>query len=655
MNFSKRFSGILCLLFCTFQTISAQKDIPDLKWGEFKLEDLQLKQWATDTAAPAAVLGETGTLNMEIVRDYYGYSIRVYRRIKIFKKEGFPRANISLPYYAKDNYQYLNNIRAQTIAPNGMKYPVDKKAIVIEKTDKNVSVAKFTFPNVTEGCIIEYEYEKYSMGGLSELEDWYFQDQIPTRFSILHLEMWSSYEYSYLFQGENNLKSTTPQYDKTNGRTNVSFYVNDLPGLKEEGFVTSLYNHLTRIRFQLVKYWNPRGILTEVTTTWDKTAEKLVAEDNIGKKYLKKGNYNKVLEASKDVISPTDSVKGKIQKLYDWVNKNFTVDNDDFMWSDNTPNNVLTKRKGRESNLNFLLIALLKEAGIEANPVLVSTRGHGFPITTLPLMDQFNHALILVELENNQKMLLDAGNPNLPMGIPSEKALNGQGWLLKKKGQMWLEIKPNISSQTLFAKFDITEDGNFKGTLNTSYRSFSGVEQRDIYKGDETGKNKAAYLAKKNPDWQIQDLTCSNLDNPSEPLKETITLQVANVAQINEGMMYVKPTLKSGWESNPFKMEERTYPVEFPYPTNDQYILNLTIPEGYKIEELPKSASLILPPMDAIFSYQVSSDEKTVKLVMKIQINKTTFPAENYKYLKSFFGSISAKLEEMIVLKKITK
>jgi hypothetical protein len=652
MCFSNRIKLVLSLLSFTFFTLNAQ-NIPQLKFGEFKLEDLQLKQWTSDTAAPAAVLGETGTMNAEIVRQYYGYSFKVHRRIKIFKKEAFDRANIALRYFSKNESQFINGIKAHTIAPNGMKYPVEKKAITYEKIDKDVSAVKFTFPNVTEGCIIEYEYDKTSQG--MDLDDWYFQDAIPTRFSVLHLNMWSRYEFSYLFQGKNNLKSTEPKYDKTEGRTSISFYVNDLPGLKSESYVTSIYNHLTRIRFQLVKYYNLDGALNEITTTWDKTAEKLHEEDNLCKKYTKKSNYKKVLEASKAVYCETDSTKGKIQKLYDWVNKTIEVDDEDYMWSNKMPDAIFEKRKGGESNMNFLLIALLKEAGIEANPVLVSTREKGLPITTLPLVDQFNHALILVELENDKKILLDAGNPNLPMGLPSEKALNGQGWLLKKKGQMWLDIKANISSQILFAKFDITNEGNFKGTINTSYKSFIGVEHRDIYKGDATGKNRVAYFKAKNADWQIQDLVCTNLEKANEPLKETITLEVLNAAQINEGIMYVKPTLKSGWEVNPFKSENRTYPVEFPYPTNDQYVLNLTIPEGYKVEELPKSMTLSLPPEDARFSYQVSHDDKTIKLSMKIQINKILYPSEEYTYLRNFFNQVSAKLEEMIVLKKITK
>ena len=130
-------------------------------------------------------------------------------------------------------------------------------------------------------------------------------------------------------------------------------------------------------------------------------------------------------------------------------------------------------------------------------------------------------------------------------------------------------------------------------------------------------------------------------------------MTISNATQVTDGLIYVKPTLKSGWEINPFKQEERTFPVEFPYPTNDQYTLVLKIPEGYIVEELPKAMELNLTQNDAHFAYQIGQDGKTIKLVMQIQINRTVFPADQYKFLKNFFGSISTKLEDMIVLKKV--
>ena len=653
MNVTKRLMALLCLVFSFLHILSAQ-NAPKITWGEFKVEELQMKNWAFDTSAPAAVLGEMGTINMAEIDGYYGFYLNIHRRIKIFKKEAFHYANQTIQVRTKDNRQFVKEIQAQTIAPNGMKYLVDKKSIVYEKLNKNVTIIKFTFPNVTEGCILEYKYERQNKGGLFELQDWYFQEAIPIRFSVLNLELMSNYEYVYFFQGDKNLKSTKPIYDKDNNRTSTSFYVENLPALKNEGFVTSIKNYLTYMRFQLAKVYRG-GIIEEVMPSWDKTLNDLLSEDQIGKKYLKKSNYNKASEAAKLAYSPNDSTRAIIQKLYDWVNKNIEWNKDYNIWGIDSPDDTWEKRKGDRGDINFLLLALLRDAGIEANPVLLSTREHGMHYINYPILDQFDHALVYVELPNNQTMLLDAGEPNLPMGLPSEQALNSQGWLMKKKGQRWLDIKPPVSSQTVLAIFNMTEEGNFKGSISSSYKGYIGAQQRDIYKGDTTGKNKTIYLKTKNPDWQIQNLRCSNLDKANEALKEAVTLQIANVAQLNEDLMYVKPTLKSGWESNPFKMENRTYPVEMPYPNSYQYVLTLTIPEGYKVEELPKNLNLSLPPDDARFVYQISSDEKTIRLTMRIQINRTEYAAESYKFLKTFFAQISTKLEDMIVLKKIAK
>ena len=649
---TKRFLVIPFLLFSTFISLSAQDPVPQMKWGEYAVEDLKLTEWQIDTSADAVVLGDIGTISMEEVNNFYGYRFTQLRRIKILKKAGFDYANVRIPYYSKDGSQSVANIRARTISSDGYKYQVEEKSIVYEKLNDKVTVAKFTFPKVTEGCILEYEYDLLSIQNL-ELHEWYFQEKIPTRFSVLNLDIWSRYEYTYLFQGAEKLKSTKPLYKDE--RTHVTFYVINQTALKEEAFVTSLENHLTRIRFQLSKFWTTTGLQKDVLSTWEKTADELLSKDNLGRKFLKKSNYNKVLEAAQGVYDPTDSTKEKVQKLYDWVNHNIANEGNRSIWSDKDPNDVWKNRKGNASDINFLLLALLKEAGVNANPLLVSTRKNGAPYMEFPIIDQFDHALILVELENKQKMFVDAGNSDLTMGLTSEQALNGQGWLLRKKDPIWIEIKPPISNQVLSAKFDITEEGNLQGSINTIFRGHIAAAQRDAYQGDTTGKAKIAFLKKKNPDWQIESVSSDNMGKANEPLRETINCTIVNAGQVNGGLIYVKPTLKSGWEVNPFKMENRTYPVEFPYPTTDQYILSLNIPEGYKVEELPKAMNLGLPPEDARFTYAISSDEKTIKMVVKIQINETVFAAKDYTFLKNFFNQVAAKLDEMIVLKKVGK
>ena len=241
---TKRFFVIPFVLFSTFISLFAQDAIPQMKWGEYAVEDLKLTEWQIDTSADAVVLGDIGTISMEEVNNFYGYRFTQLRRIKILKKAGFDYANVRIPYYSKDGSQSVANIRARTISSDGYKYQVEEKSIVYEKLNDKVTVAKFTFPKVTEGCILEYEYDLLSIQNL-ELHEWYFQEKIPTRFSVLNLDIWSRYEYTYLFQGAEKLKSTKPLYKDE--RTHVTFYVINQTALKEEAFVTSLENHLTRV------------------------------------------------------------------------------------------------------------------------------------------------------------------------------------------------------------------------------------------------------------------------------------------------------------------------------------------------------------------------------------------------------------------------
>jgi hypothetical protein len=62
---------------------------------------------------------------------------------------------------------------------------VDKKQIFTEVVDKYYSAMVFSFPNVKPGCIIEYKY-RLTSASVSDFPDWYFQSDLPTRYSELN-------------------------------------------------------------------------------------------------------------------------------------------------------------------------------------------------------------------------------------------------------------------------------------------------------------------------------------------------------------------------------------------------------------------------------------------------------------------------------------
>jgi hypothetical protein len=648
------------LFYFFYFSLCLAQDAPKIEWDKVPSEDLRMKNWASDSTADAAVLADMAYVEMTEVRDNLGYNMTRLRRIKIFNKNAFDRANIRIVYRAKDDFEYILKVKAQTILPDGKRIPVESKSFIIEKLDDKLSVQKFTFPNVVEGAVLEYEYV-FASKNLFELKAWSFQNDIPTRYSFIYLNIESRFSYSFLYQGKSYIKDTKVEQDRSGSglssnetRTRFGFYGENIPALKEEAFVSTTDNYAVKINFQLTEYYDRTGVKHNVVPSWEKTVKELLDDKDFGDNYLRSSKYADVWEKVKSLIQPKDSAMQKINTIYDWVNENIEWDGDFWFYATKSPNEIFKKRKGNSADLNFMLIGLLREAGVEADPVILSTRENGKTYLDFPFLRQYNHTIAYVEL-NGKMMLLDCGNANRPPGMIRPNALNDKGYLVRKKDAKWIDIVPTLNAQISVANLTMNEDGSLKGSIGYQFKGISGAEKRKEADKDESGNTLKSALAKKYPDWRVDSVFFKNLKNSREPLQENLYLSISNAGQVNDDFIYIKPTLQSGWEKNPFKLMTRFYPVEFPYPTNDQYVLNMKIPKGYKIEEMPKSVNYSFPPDDARFQYLIEAQGNNVNLIVRVVIKKTFFSVENYEFLKKFFDDIAAKLAEQIVLKKVEK
>jgi Domain of Unknown Function with PDB structure (DUF3857)/Transglutaminase-like superfamily len=655
------FPIVLLFLFSSIVFKAFGQELPKMEWNKVSKDDLQMKVWANDSTADAAVLGDYGHLMMtDVPGNYHGFILTKHYRIKIFNKQAFDRANIVLLYYANNDYEYFLKIKAQTVLPNGTRIPVETKDFRTEKLNKYYSVKKFTFPNVVEGAVLEYEYELSSRNVFS-LTSWAFQHDIPTRFSLLDLHVKSRFSYNSLFQGKEYIKQTAVKYDYDNHKnyalesllTHYSYYALDLPALKKEAFITTINDYVIKVDFQLAERIDENGNRRKVVENWEKTNTELLERSDFGEVYLKKAKFDDLLKRVKPLINLTDSTLQKINILYNWVNENFEFNDVMDFSADFSPNELLKKRRANSGELNLILVALLREVGVEANPVILSTRQNGKPFYESAFLRQYNHTIAHVEL-NGKPLLMDCGNINRPPGILRTEAYNDKGYLVRKKDSKWIDIVPPISSQVSNVNVELTEDGKFKGIVTALYKGILAAEKRQQTGLDSTTNTLKKILIKNNPEWSIDSIVFKNLDKVKESFQQNIYLTINNVGQISNDLIYLKPTLQSGWETNPFKNPVRIFPVEFAYPNNEQFVLNMKIPKGYKIEELPKQVSLTLPPDDGKFQYLITERDNVINLVVKINLKKTVFPSDVYPYLKRFFDDIAAKLNEQIVLKKIS-
>ncbi len=650
-------SLIVCLL--ASQQVFSQNDVPEMTWSQVTKEDITMQTWSEDSSAAAVVLGNIGELFMTPISNDLGFELQVHKRIKIFKKEGFNEANVEIPYYSKDNFENVSFTKGQSISLSGVRAPVIPKTVIREKINDRWSVLKFTFPNVTEGSIIEYQYT-LSSKNLLELREWYFQEKIPTRASKLSLDIESRFEYAFLFQGQENLKSTKPVYSNLNGttsasqqRTKVSFYTHNQPGLRDEAFVSTLNNYYTRMRFQLSKQYLLTGGESKILSDWDKTEYDLLDNSDLGKRYLKKSNFNKVWEKLRPAFQDSDSTAEKIKRIYDWVNKNFSWNGRLSIWANRSGDELLKNPEGSSGEINLLLTGLLREAGLEANPVLLSTRSHEKVYKEFPIIDQFNHVIVHVETGNGGFLLLDAGSTLRPLGMIRLEALNGEGWFLKKKSSKWIPIVPSLSDKVGLVNITLTDKGTCSGSVDFQYKGYEALKERTRLL-DANKKPYKESLQKKS-EWVVDSAAVDNYENVDLPLKENIAFNIPEAGQINGAFIYVKPILQFDWDVNPFKSPTRTYPIEFTYPFGDRLTTVFTLPTGYKIEEMPKPLNLSFQGGEAVFNYNITQKDNVITINIKLNVRKTTFAAGAYTSFRDFFSQIAAKLDEPLVLKKMSE
>jgi hypothetical protein len=120
----------------------------------------------------------------------------------------------------------------------------------------------------------------------------------------------------------------------------------------------------------------------------------------------------------------------------------------------------------------------------------------------------------------------------------------------------------------------------------------------------------------------------------------------------NEDLIYFNPLLSESLKENPFKAAERMYPVEMPHAMDETYIFNMEIPEGYVVDEIPKSAKVLFNEDEGFFEYLVAKDDHLIQLRTRIKLKKANFKPEDYSVLRDFFGFIVKKENEQIVFKK---
>lgn len=421
----------------------------------------------------------------------------------------------------------------------------------------------------------------------------------------------------------------------------------NVPALKDESFTSTIKNHISKIEFQLSERRYPLTY-QKYTDTWDKQASELMDAEYFGKQVSRDNGW------LKDIIVPLrnggESKPEMARKIFTWVRDNFTCTDYSDVFTSQSLKNILKTKNGTVAEINLLLTALLRYEEIDADPVILSTRSNGYTYSLYPLLTQYNYVVTRAVIDN-ETYFLDATEPRMGFGHLPIRCYNGHARVINKTGDATYLFTDSLNEAKFTSLFVINDEkGNWVGSMQQTPGYYESYSLRNRIK--EKGKEQLQKDITQGFGSQIEmkNFTIDSLEIYDNP----VTLKYDFVIKDEkEDIIYLNPMFGEGQKENPFKSAERKYPVEMPYKFDESYNLQIEVPKGYVVDELPKSLVVKLnEENEGMFEYRISQSGENISFRSRVRISRTVFQPEEYEMLREFFNLVVKKHAEQIVFKK---
>ena len=650
--------------------VFAQKDFPSkYRFGNITPEDFAPKINNLDSNAQAVVLFDKGTATyVSDNTDWFNVVYVYHKKIKILSKNEFALATVEVPLYKGNNkedrvekieavtYNFENNVIVST--------KMDKESIFNDKASKDYNIKKFTLPNLKEGCVIEYTYTIISSNAYN-LRNWVFQDNIPVLQSEYEVTVPILFDFIFLPTGYYDLKPETEQgykafnllFNNGTGRSDIGVYrattnhvkwsLSNLKPMVKEKFTTTTRNYISKIEFQLSSVNYPESPRKPYMSTWNELATTLLKDEQFGADLTGKNNW--MNDEIKNIVKSNDALSNA-KSIYNYVRENFTCTDYNALYLPENLKKSFAAKKGNIAEINLLLVAMLKKAQIDADPVLLSTTDNGKAYEMYPLIKKFNYVIARVIIKN-KVYLLDASRKKLGFNYLPQYCYNGYGRLINETPFVVDLFADSLMEKKMTSIFiSNSENGkNILGSFNSNLGYYESYNFRE-----DTKDNEIDDYFKKIKDGFGYDIILTNnrLDSLKNP-DERLNIGYDFSFNFNEDIVYFNPLFGEAYKSNPFTAATRNYPVEMPYKTEEVIVVNMEIPKGYKIDEMPKSTRMKYNEEEGLFEYIMTKDATNIYLKCVLKFNKAIFSPEDYESLREFYSQIVKKQSEQIVFKKI--
>lgn len=659
----KRIQSFIGILFFCIISIGYSQNY---KFGKVSKEELLDKVYEQDSTANAVVLYESKKVSFDYGLEGFVLNTEVFKRIKIYNKQGFKSANQKI-FIHKD--EDLKGLTAKTYKLNGdkiEKIKLKKEGVFRKKYSDKVDEVIFTMPAIEEGVVVEYQYsilspylsiDQIMLQAKMPINQIDIKVSVPEYFQFkqhitgyLHVELTDETKrvrkkYPVQYKNGNIVKTVFEdiEYDVTN----YSIHKKQVPSFVPEPFSGNSKKYLSSIVFELRSLIPPFSVPKYYTTTWDEVVESVFKNESYNKELTRnsyfKTDIQKIVGTEKDTMKVTKIVFDFVKNKMSWNGTKSPLTAG--------LKTVYKEGVGNSADINLLLISILKFYKIDVAPVLVSSRDKATLL--FPTLKGFDYVIACVK-NGGKVYYLDATDKNSVFNVLPDRVIEGSGRMMNTNGTSErITFKNDKASRMMSTiEYKLNEDGVISGGFKETKSRYFAHDHRVNFENNDVEQN-IKRLKSKYGLLTLTNYKVESIDDLNNPVSESFDYEIEDAVEIVNDEIYFAPLSFLGLKKSHFKSENREYPIDYRYGYTKIYTADVTIPDGYQIISMPANVKLKLPNNLGGVLFKTVQQKNRLRVTVRQNLNKSMILAQDYQAVRQYYDMLVKKMNELVVLKKI--
>ena len=643
------------------------------------------EQWTAPTAEELSMTSQPEVpgaaavyLFKEEVTDDKLHMWSKYVRLKVLTEAGKEYANVELKSYSSSEGggYTVNAIAGRTIHPDGTIIPFTGKPFdkLIEKGQGYKEMAKvFTLPDVEVGSIIEYRYQLRYDDQYYFAPSWFIQSALYTRKAHY---LWRPTDKQLIDEGEHgeqltNVVAWAPILPKGfevkqsripgggalgDSQTVLELNIHDVAPVPDEEYMPPFGSLTYRVMF----YYSPYRTMDEFWKNegkgWAKTNDKFI------------GPGNKVKDAVKELVAPSDTADQKLRKLYAAVMK---LDNTSFnrahgaaeeksegLGEVKSTDDIWERKRGSDGQIAQLFVAMARAAGLQAYVMSVTDRDHNVFVPNYLSFSQLEDTIAIVVIDGKDQFF-DPGQRYCPYGHLAWKHTVTGGLRQIDNGSALVDTpaEPYTASRIQrVADLKMDEHGEVTGDVKMAWTGAPALIWRQRYlRGDATSLNNDLRTSMEHmmPNgMEVKVTSIDNLEDYEKPL--SVSYNVKGAIASSTGKRLILPSDIFETNSKPtFPHAKREEPVVYDYPHSVLDAVRVTFPASLGLESLPAGEQFPLQKF-AVYVLKTETTPTSYLVRREFDLSNIFYKTEEYPDLRAFYNKFETKDQEPVVLKAAT-